>query len=117
MDDTALLDARVQLRGAAGAERRRGEDRREGERGRGDACGEHARKEREGIGHAAGTGAGGDEGVEEGRRERWARARAPHSVEREGGGRGMGEDGEMCGTGNWKLNRTAWSGPLSEVEN
>jgi hypothetical protein len=90
VEHNALEDARVQLRGAGGAERGRGEDWRESERGRGDARGEHARKEREGVGHAAGTGAGSNEGVEEGGGGRWARARGRgrHSVgrARHGGG-------------------------------
>lgn len=81
VEQPALEDVRVQLRGAAGAHGRRGEDRCEGERGRGDARGEHAREQREGVGCAAGAGAGGDEGVEEGRRER--RVRVRHSVVRE----------------------------------
>lgn len=82
MEQPALEDVRVQLRRAAGAGRRRGEDRREGERRRGDARGEHAREERKALGGAAGAGAGRDEGVEEGSGGRRARTRARHSVER-----------------------------------
>lgn len=85
-EQAALEDVRVQLRGAAGAQRRRGrEDRREGERGRGDARGEHAREQREGVGGAAGAGAGGDEGVEVGCGEERRGVPARHSVAREAG--------------------------------
>jgi hypothetical protein len=51
----------------------------------GDPSREHAREEREGIRRAAGAGAGGDEGVEEGRRRRWARVRRAHPVEQAAG--------------------------------
>lgn len=85
MEQAALENVRVQLRGTAGGGGSRGEDRCEGERGRGDAGSEHAREEREGVDHATGAGAGGNEGVEEGRRERRARTRHPVEVEQAAG--------------------------------
>ena len=83
MEQAPLENVRVQLRGTAGGGGRRGEDRCEGERGRGDAGREHAREEREGVDHATGAGAGCDEGIEEGRGER--RARTRHPVEQAAG--------------------------------
>jgi hypothetical protein len=83
VEQAALENVRVQLRGTAGGGGRRGEDRCEGERGRGDAGSEHAREEREGVDHATGAGAGGDEGIEEWRGER--RFRTRHPVEQAAG--------------------------------
>lgn len=108
VEQAALENVRMQLRGTAGGGGRRGEDRREGERGRGDAGSEHAREEREGVAHATGTGAGGDEGVEEGRGER--RARTRHPVE-QAAAAAWGRWSEARGAGAFEYRRRRCLGP------